>query len=84
MSCVVLSSINRSAIVLALLISWFLLGGTLSSESSEMGSADEEMYKAKYEYEAVKGFFMQDDPKTDWKQFEYVRTLVSHSGEYKN
>lgn len=76
-----LTNINRSAIVLALLISWFLLGGTLSSESTVMGSTNEETYKAKYEYETVKGVFLQDDPKTDWKEFEYVRNLSSHSKE---
>lgn len=27
----------------------------------------------KYQYEAVTGYFLQDDPKTDPDSFEYVR-----------
>lgn len=41
-----------------------------------MGSTDPETSKSKYQYETVKGLFMQDDPKTDWKDFDYVRSLL--------
>lgn len=30
----------------------------------------------KYQYEAVTGYFLQDDPKTDPDSFEYVSLLL--------
>ena len=46
---------------------YWLFGTSSPSSGDNMGSISH-----KYEYEAVTGYFLQDDPKTDPDTFEYV------------
>lgn len=65
-------TVRTSAIVIALLTLWFLLSGIWSTPKDDsMGSTHPR--KPLYKYEVVHGLFLQDDPKTDWNTFEYMK-----------
>jgi hypothetical protein len=59
-------SISLTATFGVLLIYW-LFGNASLPNKNEM-----ENQKQKVKYEAVTGYFLQDDPKTDPNTFEYV------------
>lgn len=59
-------SISLTATFGVLLIYW-LFGHTSLPDKDKM-----ENYSQKVKYEAVTGYFLQDDPKTDPNTFEYV------------
>jgi hypothetical protein len=58
---------SLTASIGVLLIYW-LFGPTLYSKENTMANISH-----KYKYEAVTGYFLQDDPKTDPDSFEYAR-----------
>ena len=59
-------SISLTATFGVLLIYW-LFGHAAHSDNNTMGNEDQT-----FQYEAVTGYFLQDDPKTDPDSFEYV------------
>jgi len=65
--------VYSSAVLLALGTFWYLLAGSGSTDVGGMGSTP----ATTSEYEAITGFFMQDDPATGPDGFEYVGTSLT-------
>jgi hypothetical protein len=53
---------------LGVLLIYWLFGPTIYSKKDAMANTSH-----KYKYEAITGYFLQDDPRTDPDSFEYAR-----------
>jgi len=64
-------------VTFGILLIYWIFGRESYSKEEIMGTSDQ-----KVQYEAVTGYFLQDDPKTDPNTFEYVCHLNSLTSKH--